>query len=546
MNRSLLYRGLLILALVAVAVVAAWPLDEKIRLGLDLKGGMHLVLQVETEDAVRAELDQDQDRLLRLAEEEGITGLSARADAGAQGEVAVEAVGAAARSFVVAGAAAEQADTLARLARENLRTSDGDPAWEMTRRGDELVFTMGDVHARNLGRQAVSKALDTIRNRVDSFGVAEPVIQPISGTDRILVQLPGVDDPERVYRLIGETAFLEFRLNDYPREGSAGVPREQILAHYGGRVPDHVEILPVRPEEDDTGRATAEEPLYLAVERRSVITGRDFKGAQPDYGQFNEPVVRFNLTPEGGRLFAEATGANVGRGLAIVLDRRVVSSPRINSKIGDTGIIEGGFTPQRVADLSLILKSGALPAKITRLEERSVGASLGRDSIRQGLRAGALGMALVALSMLVVYRLSGVNALAVLALDLVLLFGGLALFNATLTLPGIAGIVLTIGMAVDANVLIFERIKEELRVGRTVRSAIDAGFARALSSILDGNVTTLIAALFLFQFGTGPIRGFAVTLSIGIFASVFNAVFVSRWMFDLQLARRERIERLSI
>ena len=543
MNKSLLYRGLLLLAPVVIAVVAAWPLDEKIRLGLDLRGGMHLVLRVETEDAVRSELSQDMDRLLRIAEEEGLAGLTVRIDA----PDAVEAgEGAAARSFLVSGAAGGQSATLADLARNNLRTSEGAPAYEMARRGDELVFVMADAHARGIERQAVTKALDTIRNRVDQFGVAEPAIQPVAGTNRILVQLPGVDDPERVRNLIGETAFLEFRLNDYPREGTPGVPREQILAHYGGQVPDHVEILPVRPEEDEPGRAADAEPLYIAVERRSVITGRDLKGAMPSVGQLNEPVVRFNLTPEGGRLFAEATGANVGRGLAIVLDRRVVSSPRINSRIGDEGIIEGGFTPQRVADLSLILKSGALPARITYLEERTVGPSLGRDSIRQGLRAGALGMALVLLLMLVVYRLSGVNALVVLVLDLVLLFGGLALFNATLTLPGIAGIVLTIGMAVDANVLIFERIKEELRVGRTVRSAIEAGFARALSSILDGNVTTLLAALFLFQFGTGPIRGFAVTLSIGIFASVFNAVFVSRWMYDLQLSRRERVERLSI
>jgi len=541
-NRSLLYRGLMILALVALSVYAAWPLDEKIRLGLDLRGGMHLVLQVETEDAVRTELDQDRETLLQLAEKEGITGLSSRPLTEGQ----VEAVGGAVRSFAVTGADDQQAETLIRLARENLRADDGDPAWEVTRRGDALVFTMEDQHVRAIERQTVTKARDTIDNRVNEFGVAEPVIQPVSGTDRILVQLPGVDDPERVRDLIGETAFLEFRLNAYPREGSSGVPREQILAHYGGELPDDVEILPVRPEDDDTGAATADEPFYLAVERRSVISGSDLKDAMSSTGQFNEPVVRFNLTPEGGRRFSEATGANVGRGLAIVLDRRVVSSPSIKSEIGDTGIIEGRFTPQRVADLSLILKSGALPADITYLEERTVGPSLGRDSIRQGLRAGLIGISLVGLCILVVYRLSAINALVALVLDMVLLFGGLAAFNATLTLPGIAGIVLTIGMAVDANVLIFERIKEELKAGRTVRSAIDAGFGKALSSIVDGNITTLIAALFLFQFGTGPIRGFAVTLSIGILVSVFTAVIVSRWIFDLQLARRERVERLSI
>jgi preprotein translocase subunit SecD len=277
-----------------------------------------------------------------------------------------------------------------------------------------------------------------------------------------------------------------------------------------------------------------------------VITGRDLKSARPGPGQFNEPVVLFTLTPEGGRLFGEVTGANVGRGLAIVLDGRVVSAPVLESRITDEGQIRGTFTPQEVEDLSMVLRSGALPAGITYLEERTVGPSLGRDSIRQGLRAGAIGMALVIIVMLVVYRRAGINALVVLVLDMVMLFGALAYFGATLTLPGIAGIVLTIGMAVDANVLIFERIKEELKAGRTVRSAIDAGFGKALSSILDGNITTLIAALFLFQFGTGPIRGFAVTLSIGILASVFNAVIVSRWMFDLRLARRERVERLSI
>jgi preprotein translocase subunit SecD len=270
------------------------------------------------------------------------------------------------------------------------------------------------------------------------------------------------------------------------------------------------------------------------------------KSARPGAGQFNEPVVLFSLSPEGGRIFGEATGANVGRGLAIVLDGRVVSAPVLESRITDEGQIRGSFTAQEVEDLSMVLRSGALPAGITFLEERTVGPSLGRDSIRQGLRAGIIGLTLVVFCMLIVYRFAGVNAVVALVLDIVLIFGALAYFGATLTLPGIAGIVLTIGMAVDANVLIFERIKEELRHGRTVRSAIDAGFGKALSSILDANVTTLIAALFLFQFGTGPIRGFAVTLSIGILASVFTAVVVSRWIFDLVLARRDRVERLSI
>jgi preprotein translocase subunit SecD len=340
-----------------------------------------------------------------------------------------------------------------------------------------------------------------------------------------VVQLPGVDDPERVKKLIKNTAFLEFRLVEYPL-GGGGVPtRAEIDAQHGGVLPDHLEVL--------TGTVR-------------VITGRDLKSARPGLGEFNQPVVNFYLTHEGGKLFAEATAANVGRGLAIVLDGKVVSAPNIRTRIGDSGIIEGSFTRQEVEDLSTVLRSGALPAGITYLEERTVGPALGQDSIEAGLKAGLIGLALVIVTMLVVYKGTGINAVVALILDIVILFGALAYFKATLTLPGIAGIVLTIGMAVDANVLVFERIREELRHGRTVKSAIEAGFGKALSSVMDANITTLIAALFLFQFGTGPIRGFAVTLSIGILASLFTAIFVSRWIFDLVLAGRKRVDRLSI
>jgi preprotein translocase subunit SecD len=263
-------------------------------------------------------------------------------------------------------------------------------------------------------------------------------------------------------------------------------------------------------------------------------------------GQFNEPVVYFFLKPEGARLFGEATAANVGRYLAIVLDGKVRSAPQINSKITDEGTISGGFTQQEVEDLVTVLRSGSLPAGIKYLEDRAVGPTLGQDSIDQGLRAGLAGGGLIVLTMLVVYRRSGINAIAALALNIVVVFALLAYVGATLTLPGIAGIILTVGMAVDANVLIFERIKEELRAGRTVKTAISSGFSKALSSILDANVTTLIAAMFLFQFGTGPIRGFAVTLSFGILASLFSAVFTSRWIFDVLLSRQSRVETLSI
>jgi preprotein translocase subunit SecD len=391
---------------------------------------------------------------------------------------------------------------------------------------------------------AVIQALETIRNRVDAFGVSEPVIQRQGlANDRIVVQLPGVDDPERVKKLIKNTAFLEFRLVDYPGSGEPlATSREGVLTHYGGQRPPGIEIM-TGEFRDESGQVIGRQ--FYAVESRRVITGRDLKDARPGLGQFNQPVVHFSLTHEGGEAFAKATGDNVGRGLAIILDGKVVSAPRINDRIRDAGIIEGRFSQQEVQDLATVLRSGALPAGITYLEERTVGPSLGQDSIRQGRRAGYIGAALVVLCMLAVYRGAGVNAILALAINVVLVFGALAYFGATLTLPGIAGIVLTVGMSVDANVLIFERIREELRAGKTVRSAIDVGFSKALSSILDANVTTLIAALFLFQFGTGPVRGFAVTLSVGILASLFTAVFVSRWIFDLVLTVR-RADRLSI
>jgi preprotein translocase subunit SecD len=257
-------------------------------------------------------------------------------------------------------------------------------------------------------------------------------------------------------------------------------------------------------------------------------------------------VVQFRLSAEGATLFGNATGANVGRGLAIVLDNKVVSAPRINSRITDSGIIEGNFSQQEVQDLVTTLRSGALPAGIVYLEDRTVGPSLGADSIRRGIEAGIVGAVAIVLAMLVIYRGAGVNAIIMLVLNVLVIFGGLAAFGATLTLPGIAGIVLTFGMAVDANVLVFERIKEELRAGKTVRAAVDAGFDRALAAIIDTHLTALISALFLFQFGTGPVRGFAVTLSVGILGTLFSMVFGSRWLFDATVLRRRQIQKISI
>ncbi|MGH9381067.1 MAG: protein translocase subunit SecD [Thermoanaerobaculia bacterium] len=524
MNRSLLWRGALILGVVALAALSAFPLRDKINLGLDLRGGIHLRLQVQTEDAVRAETQKAMDRLTDELVDADLPGVSARR--------------AGAAAFEVNGVPADRDAAVDGIVRDFL------PGWERERAGEVVRFSMTAQSRSEIEELAVVQALQTIRNRIDEFGVAEPVIQREGlGSDRIVVQLPGVGDPERVKSLIKNTAFLEWRLVRSPGPNEAPTTsREELVASLGGALPEDVEILPSTTR-DEQGRELG--TVYYALEP-ATITGRDLRNARPGLGQFNEPVVNFSLSHEGGQRFAALTQANIGRGVAIVLDGNVVSAPRINSRIADSGIIEGGFTQQEAEDLATVLRSGALPAGITYLEESSVSATLGQDSIRQGLRAGVIGGALVVFAVLVVYLLSGVNAVVALALNMLLIFGALAYFGATLTLPGIAGIVLTIGMAVDANVLIFERIREELGHGRTVKSAIDAGFGKALSSILDANITTLIAAVFLFQFGTGPVRGFAVTLSVGILASLFTAIFVSRTLFDAVLTRRQRVERLSI
>lgn len=522
MNRKLLWRGLLILAVAVVCIALAYPPDKKINLGLDLQGGMHLILQVHTEDAVRAETDSDMARLIDVAKEQKKPGLTGRRTGDS--------------TFVLSG----PADALDFASSNASRYV---PRFSVSRENGELVFSMNSQNVNEVQNGAVTQAVQTITNRIDKFGVSEPVIQPTATGHRIVVQLPGIDDSERVRRLIKNTAFLEFRIVDFPKGGGGTGSREAILANYGGQLPDTIEILE-GDQRDDQGQVTG--TTYYAVQKRRTVTGRDLSNASPSNGEYGQPVVSFTLTPQGASAFGELTGQNVGSGLAIVLDGRVVTAPVVRSRISDRGQIEGSFTQQEAQDLSLVLKSGALPASITYLEERSVGPSLGRDAIEDGLRAGIVGTLLVLVTMLGYYKLAGVNAISALLLNVVILFGGMGAFGSTLTLPGIAGVILTIGMAVDANVLVFERIREELRAGRTVRSAIDLGFERAFTSIIDTHATTLISALFLFQFGTGPIKGFAVTLTIGLLASIFTAVFVSRWLFDLVLSRRRVQTTMSI
>jgi len=520
MNKSLLYRGILILAVTAFMVWRFWPPEEKIKLGLDLRGGIHLVLRVKVEDALRSERDKVAERLSQESQTSGGPALQMQPISPTAFAVTVPPGG---RDKILDVAHSEFGE------------------WLPEAQGNRVTFRLKDDERRRLADLAVNQALKTIDNRINAFGVAEPQIQRQGmGGDRIVVQLPGVDDPERIKRLLKSTAFLEFRIVE---SGPASTSAE-ALAAYNGTLPPNLELLEGTVKDEVSGKSIGTQ--FYVVQKVARVTGRDLKSARPGVGQFNDPVVEFTFTHEAGQRFGELTQANTGKGLAIVLDHRVVSAPRIETRITDQGIIRGQFTQEEVTDLSTVLSSGALPAGIETLEERTVGPSLGADSIKDGIRAGVVGAVLVVLMMVVVYHLSGVNAIAALVLNVAIIFGGLAYFGATLTLPGIAGVVLTMGMAVDANVLIFERIREELRAGRTPRTSIEEGFKRAFASVIDTHMTTLIAALFLFQFGTGPVRGFAVTLMIGLSASLFTAVFVSHWLFDLELSLRKRVESISI
>ena len=519
MKGKLTWRWALIFGVTALAVYFMVPPEKRIHLGLDLKGGIHLVLQVNTQDAVRAEVDDAMERVRGDLTEKGFAPALLQRNADGDG-------------FVVRLAPNTPAKTVDKVIDDRL------PEFKVSR-GVEMTATLRPEVARTIRDLAVRQGLETIRNRVDQFGVSEPIIQRqgLEG-DRIVVQLPGVDDPARVKEIIHSTAFLEIKpvVRAAPSE-------EALLETSGGKVPEDSEVV-TGDVEDIEGRVSGKE--YYLVKRASVVSGRDLRNARRSQDQYGQPAVSFTLNPEGAKKFGAYTGAHIGDRMAIVLDAKVRSAPTIQGHITDSGIITGNFSVQGAEDLALVLRAGALPASITYLEERTVGPSLGRDSVNRGITAGLIGLALVVVFMLVYYKGAGINANVALILNAILLLGAVGMLKATLTLPGIAGVILTIGMAVDANVLIFERIREELALGKTVRNAVDLGFARALSAIIDSNLTTIISALFLFQFGTGPIKGFAVTLTIGLMISMFTAVFVSRAIFDAMLSRRVKATTLSI
>ena len=519
MSKNLRWKALVIVGVTALSIFSFYPPDQKIRLVLDLKGGVHLVMRVQTDDALRLETQTTADRLSEQLKTANIP----------TGGFSV----AGSTSFSVTGIPAEQ-DAAFRAALTEVEVN-----YDRSSGAGGYTFTLKPNIAVQLREDTVNQALQTIERRVNELGVAEPVIARHSAADQILVQLPGVTDVNRAKEIIRSTALLELKQVEqgpFPDDASA-------RQAYSGNVPPDLQLLPgtiegVPGQPASTG--------YYAVRRVAAVTGRDLRTARPTLDENNRPAVSFSLNNEGARKFGMFTQANIGKQLAIVMDSRVISAPQIQSRIDDEGRITGTFTNQEAQDLSLVLRSGALPASLTYLEERTVGPSLGADSVRAGVTAAVGGLLMVTLFMLFYYKLAGFNALVSITINLIMLLGLMAYVGATMTLPGIAGFILTIGMGVDSNVLIFERIKEEMASAKGVKQAVAAGFDRVLLTILDTHVASLISAAFLFQFGTGPIRGFAMTLTIGLLSNVFTAYFVSRTLFELTLSRNSKVAKLSI
>jgi preprotein translocase subunit SecD len=521
MPQGILYRALFVVVLTVAAVVYLapsltttmpewWPSflpSRKIRLGLDLRGGTHLLLTVDLEKALDNALDQNAEELRRTLNEAKITG------------VTVERVGQVLR---IRAATQEAKNATEKIVKDQfpILTYEGAPTAEE----GEISVVLDEREKRRIREYALEQSLETLRNRIDQFGVAEPTVQR-QGSQDILVQLPGIQDPARAKALIGKTAVLEFKL---VAEGTGG---------------DTIELQ--GQEVEPLSGQVRKVPYRL--EKKTLMTGDVVADARVrPASDIEGPYVELVLNDRGARLFEKITGENVGRRLAIILDNTVYSAPTIREKIsGGRASITGSFDIKEARDLAIVLRAGALPAPVSIAEERTVGPSLGKDSIEQGIRSFMVGGALVILFMIVYYKLAGVLADVAVILNILFLTATLAAFEATLTLPGIAGIVLTLGMAVDANVLISERMREELRLGKSPRAAVEAGYERALPAILDSNITTFLSGLILFQFGSGPVKGFAVTLCIGLVSTVFTAVFCTRVVYDYLIGQR-RLTTLSV
>jgi len=520
------WKLVLVFAVIVAAIIyilpslkpALWP-HRQINLGLDLQGGMHLVLEVDTEKALESTVERISQEIREQLRKERIR------------HVAIDRVESTKISAQIKND--ESLDKFRTLLDNEFR----DLRELSSRKVDGVATIMLDIpdsDAEQIEKLAVDQALETIRNRIDQFGVAEPDIRR-QGKNRILIQLPGIKDPQRAKDLIGKTALLEFKLVD---------DTQSLDDALKNGAPPGREIL-YQIDEDPKTQRTTKTPFLL--KKRSLLTGRNLTDARVQIdSQFNEPYVSIDFDKKGARMFERITGENVNKRLAIVLDSNVYSAPVIQEKIaGGKARITGRFSTEEARDLAIVLRAGALPAPVNILEERTVGPSLGADSIHKGLLSMIIGGLLVIVFMVIYYKTAGLIADVALSLNILLIGAGLAALESTLTLPGIAGIILTIGMAVDANVIIFERIREEIALGRTPRAAVDAGYNRATLTILDANVTTLIAAVVLFQVGTGAVRGFDVTLSLGVIASMFTALILSRMIFDYILMNR-RVKTLSI
>jgi preprotein translocase subunit SecD len=500
---------------------------KQIKLGLDLQGGTHLILQVQVNEAVRLETDQAVDQLAKQLRDNHIVFDQVTRNTDTQ--------------IKVTGLSPDQVGSFRNV------VSDFFGNWDLVPAAGELnayYLNMRPSMVADIQTRTMAQSEDTIRRRIDQLGLTEPVVAPYGrGENEIIVELPGEGDPTRAKSVIQAGGQLEFRLVEdptpYPSQAAA-------LQAHNGILPPGTELLPGKPETGPGAEPGAQQ--WWLLDRTSIVTGRDLRSADPGPNPERPGTyqVNFTLSTDAGRRFGPFTEQNIGRLMAIVLDNRVQSAATIESRMEDSARIEGSFSEQEANDLALVLRAGALPASIHYEEERTVGPSLGADSIRHGIQASITSLMVVLVFMVVYYRLSGVNAVVALLLNLIILLAALAYFQAVLTLPGIAGVILTIGMGVDSNVLIFERIREELRAGKAPVTAVDQGFKRAFVTIIDTHVTTIVSAFFLFLFGTGPVRGFAVSLTIGLLANLFTSVYVSRVIFDWHLSRMPRQAELSI
>jgi preprotein translocase subunit SecD len=544
MNPNLKWKSLFILAVILLCIYGLIGLptfptsiaqmksnfSKQIKLGLDLQGGTHLVLQVQVQEAIAQETDQMVDRLITQLRDKNIRYEEVRRVDDTH--------------ILVRNVDSPQASEFRDFVQQQYGA-----LWETAPAAGEnsgYTLTLRQSAIAQIQENTMAQSLETIERRINALGLTEPTIQRRGRNDNeILVQLPGEDDPTRAKEVIQAGGQLELRLVKGPRTYES---QTQALSELGGILPAGTELMPGRNESrSSTGGPQAGEVWYL-VDRAPIVTGRDLRGATPVRSTNNPSQwqVNFTLSGEAARRFGPFTERNKGSQLAIVLDHRVYSAPEIRGVIEDNGMIEGNFGQESATDLALVLRAGALPASIKYLEQRTVGASLGADSIRHGVQASVLSLVVVMIFMLVYYRLSGANAVVALLLNLIILLAALAYFGAVLTLPGIAGVILTIGMGVDSNVLVFERIREELRNGKSAASAVDSGFSKAFLTIIDTHVTTVVSALFLGFFGTGPIRGFAITLVVGLLANLFTAVYVSKAIFQYHLGKMDRQAELSI